>query len=119
MPSEDFQAIFKKLKSILKKYEKRCLIERDTGTEYYLNSKNLDQKKEPIFFAAASINKISVSFYLMAMDTDPELRDSVSPSLQKHLHGKCCFRFKRQDPDLFQELATLTQRVVERSKSEP
>ena len=66
MPTnDDFPAIFEKLKIILKKHEKTCVVEKDTESDYYLNTKKLDQKKKPIFFAATSINKISVSFYLM------------------------------------------------------
>jgi hypothetical protein len=112
MPSADFQAVFQQLKSILSKYEKRCVVERDTDTDYYLNLRKLGKKKKPIFFGATSINKVSVSFYLMAVDTDCALRAAVSPELAQHLHGKCCFRFKRAEPELFQELASLTQRAL-------
>lgn len=113
MPTnEDFAAIFKMLKAILKKYEKRSVVEKDTETEYYLNSKNLDEKNRPIFFAAASINKISVSFYLMPIYCCPVLFKEISPGLRKRLHGKSCFRFTKIEPALFKELAALVQKSV-------
>ena len=111
--TNDFMAIFKALKSILKKHEKRCVIDLDTDTEYFLNSKKRDQQNKPIFFAGVSINKISVSFYLMAVYSCPELRASLSPELRKCLHGKSCFRFKRNEPVLFRELTSLTKQALE------
>ncbi len=115
MPTNDnFTAIFERLKRILKRYEKKSVIEKDTETDYYLNTKKLDKKKKPIFFAATSINKISVSFYLMPIYCFPDLLDGMSPELRKHLHGKSCFRFTKIEPALFKELAALTKRSVER-----
>jgi hypothetical protein len=111
---DDFSAIFKRLRAILKKYEKNCIVEQDTDTDYYLNSKKLGQKQKPLFFAATSVNKISVSFYLMPVHTFPDLLDGVSPELQRHLHGKCCFRFTKLDAILLNELSLLTKRSAER-----
>ena len=110
----DFSAIFKKLRAILKKYEKNNIVEKDTDTDYYLNSNRLDQKQKPVFFAATSVNKISVSFYLMPVHTFPDLLDGASPELRRHLHGKCCFRFTKLDATLLQELSMLTKRSAKR-----
>ena len=119
MPTHaDFSAIFEKLKIVLKKYEKRCVVEKDTESDYYLNTKKLDQKKSPIFFAATSINKISVSFYLMPVYRYPDILDEISPELRKHLHGKSCFRFTKVEPALFKELSMLTKRSIERCKKQ-
>jgi hypothetical protein len=112
--SEEFSAIFKKFKAILKKYEKNRVVEMDTATDYFLNFKKLDQKNKPIFFAGASINKISVSFYLKPVYEFPQLLEDVSPELRNQLHGKCCFRFKKIDPAMLKELSALTKRSVEK-----
>src|SRR5262245_50386982 len=112
---DEFAAIFVKLKSILKRYERRSIVDRDTATEYYLNSKKLDAKKKPIFFAAVSINKATVSYYLLAVHRDPDLAHGISPDLRRRLHGKCCFRFANDEPVLFKELAALTKRSVANS----
>ena len=98
----------------MKRYETNCVVEKDTKGDYYLNTKKLDQKKKPIFFATTSINKISVSFYLMPVHCFPDLLAGISPELKKHLHGKSCFRFTKAEPALFKELATLTKRSIER-----
>jgi hypothetical protein len=113
--NDDFPAIFAALRSVLKKYERHCIVEKDTDGDYYLNTKNRDPKGKPVFFGAASVNKISVSFYLMPVYSFPELLADVSPELRKHLHGKSCFRFKKAEPDLFKELVALTKRCFERS----
>lgn len=115
MPThDDFDAIFAKLRSILKKYEKRCVVEQDTRSDYYLNAKRLDKKNRPIFFAGVSVNKISVSFYLMSVSTFPDLLDSLSPELKARKQGKSCFRFKAMEPSLFKELAALVKKSIER-----
>ncbi|MCE9608329.1 MAG: DUF1801 domain-containing protein [Planctomycetia bacterium] len=118
MPPDDFTAVFAKLKSILKKYEKRCAVDVDTDTEYFLNSKKSERMNKPTFFAGVSINKVSISFYLNNADSSSEIRDSLSPELRKCLHGKSCFRFKRDEPKLFKELIALTNRVVPHTGSD-
>ena len=111
--NDDFSAIFETFKGILKKYEKHSIVEKDSETDYYLNTRKLYNKKKPIFFAATSINKISVSFYLMPIYCCPGLLDGMSPGLRKHLHGKSCFRFSKAEPALFKELSALTKKCVE------
>jgi hypothetical protein len=67
-----------------------------------------------VFFAAAMLKKNYVSFYLMPIYIYPELLDSISPDLQKHMQGKSCFNFKKVDDILFEELADLTRRGFDR-----
>ena len=111
---DDLHDIFRQFRALLRGFEKGCIVEKDTDSDYYLNSKTLDQTKKPIFFAATSINKISVSFYLMPVYLFPDLLDSVSPELRKHLHGKSCFRFTTLEPALRKELSSLTKRSADR-----
>jgi hypothetical protein len=44
----------------------------------------------------------------------PDLLDSISPELKKHMQGKSCFNFKKMDETLFLELDELTHHSVER-----
>ena len=116
--NHEFPAIFEELKSILKKYESACAVEQDTDTDYYLNAKRFDQKNRPIFFGGVSINKVSVSFYLKAVYTFPDLLENVSPELKAHKQGKSCFRFKKVEPALFKELTALAKKCMDRCESE-
>lgn len=116
--NHDFPAIFEELKSILKKYESACVVEEDTDADYYLNTKRFDQKNRPVFFGGVSINKISVSFYLMPVYTFPDLLEDISPELRAHKQGKSCFRFKAMEPSLFKELTALAKKSMERCKKE-
>lgn len=112
MPSNNFAPLFKKLKGILKKHEPRCVVDLSSDTEYFLNAAAPGPKGKPDFFGGVSINKISISFYLRAVHSVPALRKSLSPALRKRLHGKSCFRFERDEPALFEELAALTERAA-------
>jgi hypothetical protein len=40
----------------------------------------------------------------------PELLQDISPELRKRMQGKSCFNFKKVEPNLFKELAELTQK---------
>jgi hypothetical protein len=93
-------------------------VQQDTDTDYYLNTKKLDQKKRPLLFGAVSIKKSYVSLYLMPVYCCPDLLDGISPELKAHMQGKSCFNFKTVEPVLFKELATLATKGVERSKQE-
>lgn len=117
LSASEFAVAFASLKAILKKYERRCSVDVDTADEYFLNFKSPDVKGKPIFFAGTGINKITLSYYVGAIDRVAELRDSISPELRKHLHGKACFRFKSPEPKLFKELAALTKAAFAREAS--
>ena len=93
-------------------------MEQDTDTDYYLNTKRFDQKNRPVFFGGVSINKISVSFYLMPVHTFPDLLEGISPELKAHKQGKSCFRFKQVEPALFKELAALAKKGKARCENE-
>ena len=116
--NHEFPTIFEELKSILKKYESACAVEQDTDTDFYLNTKRFDQKNRPVFFGGVSINKISVSFYLMPVHTFPDLLEEMSPELKAHKQGKSCFRFKTVEPALFKELAALAKKGMARCENE-
>jgi len=109
MASDEFQPIFKKLRAILEPYAAKLVLVHDTDTQYYLDTKHvMPANKLPLFFAAVSIRKSYVSFYLMPVYVCPELSESISPGLKKRMQGKSCFNFKSADENLFADLAKLT-----------
>ena len=64
---------------------------------------------KPLFFGAVQIRKRYVSFHLMPVYVNPDLLTDAGPALLKRMHGKSCFNFTKIEPNLFEELATLTQ----------
>jgi hypothetical protein len=44
----------------------------------------------------------------------PDLLDAISPELKRRMQGKSCFNFRKFEPDLFKELADLTEKSYER-----
>ena len=65
----EFLVIFEQFRTILKKYEKNCVVEKDTPADYYLNSKKLNQKKKPVFFAGTSITQKHPACERRTLDT--------------------------------------------------
>jgi hypothetical protein len=108
--SHDFGPVFDALKAILEHYADRLVVVTDEPGHYYLNTRNIDARKRPIFFGAARIMKNYVSFHLMPVYGCPTLLESISPELKARMQGKACFNFKTPDEALFRELAELTER---------
>ena len=117
-PQADFPAVFEQLKSILKPYEMTLTVKADSPDTYYLDGPYSEKWKKELFFGSAQIKKNYVSFYLMPVYMYPDLLKGVSPELEKHMQGKSCFNFKRVEPELFRELAELTQQGYARFQKE-
>ena len=119
MPAQnDFPVVFKQLKNILKPYAQDLTVKADTADTYYLDGPYSQKWKKELFFGSAQIKKNYVSFYLMPVYMYPELLKEVSLELKKHMQGKSCFNFKKVEPELFDELATLTRKGAEKFKEE-
>ena len=116
-PQPDFPIVFEKLKSILKPYEKNLTVTADTAAAYSLDGPYSEKYKKVIFFGAAQVKKNYISFYLMPVYMFPELLKGISPELKKHMQGKSCFNFKKVEPELFDELASLTRQSAERFRA--
>lgn len=114
----EFSAVFKELKKILKPYAPKLTVTADTPEAYSLDGPYSEKWKKVVFFGAVQVKKNYVSFYLMPVYMFPELLKDVSPELKKHMQGKSCFNFKKIEPDLFNELASLTHKSVDRFKKE-
>ena len=119
MPAQnDFPAVFKKLRKILKPHAKGLTVTADTDDAYSLHGPYSDKWKQDLFFGSAQIKKNYVSFYLMPVYMYPGLLKDISPELKKHMQGKSCFNFKKVEPELFKELANLTDKSAKKFKQE-
>ena len=118
MAKDDFPVVFEQLKNILKPYAEKLTLKADTLDTYYIDGPYSEKWKKQLFFASTVIKKNYVSFYLMPIYMYPELIDDISPELKKRMQGKSCFNFKKVEPELFNELAELTQKGAERFKQE-
>jgi hypothetical protein len=119
MPAQnDFPVVFEQLKNILKPYAQDLTVKADTADTYYLDGPYSQKWKKELFFGSAQIKKNYISFYLMPVYMYPELLKEVSLELKKHMQGKSCFNFKKVEPELFDELATLTRKGAEKFKEE-
>lgn len=116
--SNDFPIVFEQLRSILKPYAEKLTVKTDTLDTYYLDGPYSEKWQKELFFASAQIKKNYVSFYLMPVYMYPELLHAISPELRKHMQGKSCFNFKKVEPALFEELASLTRKGAEKFKKE-
>ena len=111
---KDFEAIFKRLRSILEHYAPRMTLIADQADNYCLDTLYSEHYKKTIFFGAAKIKKIYVSFHLMPVYMYPDLLQGMSPELRKRMQGKSCFNFNKLDETLVDELTTLTQKGFDR-----
>jgi len=118
MPQSEFPLVFEQLKKILKPYASKLTITADTPDGYSLDGPYSEKWKKAVFFGAVQVKKNYVSFYLMPVYMFPDLLNNISPELKKHMQGKSCFNFKKIEPELFNELASLTHKGVDRFKKE-
>jgi len=65
--------------------------------------------EESALFGSVQLKK-NVSFYLMPAHRHPDLLTGISPELKRHMQGKSRFNFKKLEPALFRELASLTEK---------
>lgn len=106
---ENFRETFAGLKAILEPYAARMIVVHDTSANYYLDTPYVMKNKQRMFFGAVRMGKAYVSFHLIPIYCCPELLNTISPELNKHMQGKSCFNFKAVDEKLFKELTKLTK----------
>ena len=112
----DFPAVFERLRTILKTYEHVPLkANPDEPGNYTLTGPISPMTRgRELWFGSVQIKKNYVSYHLMAVYGFPDLLEGLSPELKKRMQGKACFNFKSVDEGLFEELAALTGRGVQR-----
>jgi len=116
--NNDFSIVFEQLKKILSPYAEKLTLTTDTPKAYSIDGPYSEKWKKQLFFASTVTKKNYVSFYLMPVYMYPELLQDISPDLKKRMQGKSCFNFKKVEPELFNELAKLTQKGAEKFKQE-
>ena len=116
-PKNDFLPVFEHLKNILQSFEPKLTVTANTPGAYSLDGPYSEKWKKQLFFGSAQIKKNYVSFYLMPVYMFPDLLKDISPELRKHMQGKSCFNFKKVEPALFEELAELTRKGIERFRT--
>ena len=108
-PRKNFAEVFTALRELLAPYEDRLAFKTSSSGYVYLESRTPIYKNRPMFFAAVRTGKNYVSYHLMPVYACPDLGKEVSPALKKRMQGKACFNFAAVDPELFAELARLTE----------
>jgi hypothetical protein len=111
---DELTQVFELLKAILQPYAASLTVKQDTPKGYSLDGPYSEKWKKEVFFGAAQVMKNYVSFYLMPVYMFPDLLEGISPQLKKRMQGKSCFNFRKPEPELFDELAMLTQKGAER-----
>jgi hypothetical protein len=105
----DLSTIFKELRKIMAPYAGKLTVTREDGQELYVDTRHIQKNKKPLFFGAVQVKKSYVSFHLMPVYVKPDLLASISPELKARMQGKSCFNFAALEPELFNELASLTK----------
>jgi len=108
-PPPDLSTVFAALRDLLRKYESKLAVERDTSTYYALIGTKVGPQGKPTWFAGVRLGKQYVSYYLMPVYGHKALLDGAPEALTKRMQGKACFNFKAVDADLFRALAKLTK----------
>lgn len=119
-PNPDFDAVFARLRDIMRKCEGDGLTASpDRPGNYVLIGPPTERSRgKEVWFGAVQTRKNYVSYHLMPVYAFPDLLDGLSPELKKRMQGKACFNFKAVDERLFRELARLTDRGYKRFKKE-
>lgn len=110
----ELDPVFERLKGILALHAEDMEVVTDVPGNYYVNTAKPDEKGKPVFFGMVKAGKGGISYHLMPVYCHPELLDGISEALHSRMQGKSCFQFSQEDDGLFGELATLTQRGLER-----
>jgi hypothetical protein len=116
--NSELPIVFEQLKNILKPYAENLTLKTDTLDTYYIDGPYSEKWKKQLFFGSTQVKKNYVSFYLMPVYMYPDLLQDISPELKKRMQGKSCFNFKKVEPNLFEELAVLTRKSVEKFQQE-
>jgi hypothetical protein len=111
--SNEFEAVFGRLRAILRKHVGRLSVKEDTATRYCLEGGLHPRHRKPMPIALVEIGKGYVSYHLMPVYGCPKLLDRHSEKLKARMQGKACFNFKVRDETLFAELEQLTAEAIE------
>ena len=113
----DSPDVFANLRAIMDPYARILEATVDRDDELSLTTKHVMPNGTPLWFGGVQVKKRYVSYHLMPVYVNPGLLDGVSPGLRKRMQGKSCFNFTKVDPELFEELAALTEAGFEDYRS--
>jgi len=114
--TSEFEAVFVRLRDILKKHAATLAVTEDTSRCYCLSGGWHPTHKRPFPIAWVQVGKAYVGFHHMGVYCCPELLGSASKKLKARMQGKSCFNFKVMDEPLFEELEQLSILAFDRSK---
>lgn len=105
---DELVKIFKRLKKILRKYEKPLVPKFDLDSKYDLWSKKnvviAGRKRKEVYFAGLIIQSNYVGFYYMPVYVKAEMKKVFRPELLGLLKGKSCFHIKKLDQTLERQI---------------
>ena len=116
MTENAFPDVERRLREILAPHRATLAVTKDGPEGLVLEIPGLEGKPWG-YVAGVKTNKSYVSFHLMPVYGFPELMKSMSPELKRRMQGKSCFNFTKIDEALFDQLATLTAKSVERYRA--
>jgi len=108
-----FDAVFDRLKGVLRPYAGDMHVHADNDTNYGLDMAPATDRNPTTWFAAVRRGKRYVSIYLMPVYVEPSLLDGASPELRRRMQGKSCFNFTQVDEPLIGELEGILRRGYE------
>lgn len=123
--NSEFDTIFARLRTLLRKHAKALAVTEDTPTRYCLTGQvgpaairawGGKRKRPDMPVAWVEVNKAYVSFHLMPVYCNPKALEGMSKELRARMQGKSCFNFKVPNEALFQELEALTARTCQAFK---
>ncbi len=109
----EFVDVFARLRGIMEPYAGSLERTVDGDDEPSLTTTDVMANGTPLWFGGVQVKKRYVSYHLMPVYVNPALLDDVSPELKKWMQGTSCFNFTKADPELLEELVTLTEKGFE------
>ncbi len=106
----DLETLAARLEAILDPYRDRL----EAATIYNVPTLRRPGATAHEWFAFVKPASRHVGFYLLPLNTWPELREGLSPALAKRSTGKATFTFRSIDDDLLAELGALVARAFDR-----
>lgn len=104
---KDFTPVFSALRKLLAPYMAHLSVQTDRPGDYHTQMPDIMHRGKPLYFAGVRTGKNYVSFHLLSMYFNPELKKGMSPALTKRMQGKACFNFTEVDETCFVELDRL------------
>jgi hypothetical protein len=111
---------FATLRELLASHSDDLVVTVDKPGDFQVASPTMqDRIGRPLSVAGVRTRKHYVSYFLMPVYAAPRLVKSLSPGLQKRMHGLSCFKFTTIEPAQIRELSNLTRAGIEAFRDVP